>query len=219
VIVDDLLPDRRRPGSTRVVVDGKPVWTVPADVIAGLSLNVGSRLAGEMVDSLDAAADIEGALRAAMRMLERRAHGRTELGRKLQRKGHSNTTVENALERLSRLSLIDDVEFASLYVAGHAERGRGPARLRRDLGLLGVAPAVAEAAIASLGSSGAGDPWEKTLSQATRRAASMGGLPKVTKIRRLSSFFARRGFSGDEAREAVSRLVSPAPDHSDDEVE
>lgn len=208
--IDGLLPDPRRPGSVRVVVGGQPAWTVPADEVARLALVEGGRMPPGAVEVLDAAADEEGALRAALRMLERRSHGRRELGRKLERKGHADGPVERALDRLDRLGLLDDRAFAEGYVAARAGRGSGPARLRRDLGALGVAPDVADGAIATLRRDGGPDPWQRTLAQATRRADAIRALPRVAQVRRLTAFLARRGFVGEEARAAIERLVGPS---------
>lgn len=207
MIVDGLAPDPRRPGSTRVQVDGRPAWTVPADVVRALALAVGRPVPASAVERLDRAADEEGAVRAGLRLLERRAHGRRELERKLLRKGHGEDAVAAAGRRLDQLGLLDDAAFAEAYVAGRAGRGRGPDRLRRDLAALGVAEPVAERAIERLASADTPDPWERTLEQAARRAASMRGLPRLTRQRRLHNFFARRGFTGAEAREAIERLL------------
>ncbi len=207
MIVDGLAPDPRRPGSTRVQVDGRAAWTVPADVIARLALAVGRPVPGPAVEELDRAADEEGALRAALRLLERRAHSRHELERKLCRKGHADSAVTAALARLDSLRLLDDAAFAEAYVAARAGRGRGPARLRRDLRELGVAPAIIEQALGAIEREDVPDPWARTLEQAMRRAAGMAELPRMTRLRRLTAFFARRGFTGEEAREAVDRLA------------
>lgn len=207
MIVDGLAPDPRRPGSTRVQVDGRPAWTVPAEVVERLALAVGRPVPAPALAELDRAADEEGALRAALRLLERRAHGRQELERKLGRKGHGDGAVAAALSRLDRLGLLDDVAFAEAYVAGRAARGRGPDRLRRDLRELGVADRVIEGALRTIERPDVADPWERTLAQAARRAAAMSGLPRMTRLRRLHAFFARRGFSGPEAREAIERLL------------
>lgn len=207
MIVDGLAPDPRRPGSTRVQVDGRPAWTVPAEVVERLALTVGRPVAGTAMAELDRAADEEGALRAALRLLERRAHGRHELERKLRRKGHGDGAVEAALIRLDRLGLVDDAAFAEAYVAARAARGRGPERLRRDLRQLGVAPEVVERALGAIARDDVPDPWTRTLEQATRRAASMRGLPRVTRLRRLQAFFARRGFRDDKAHQAIDRLA------------
>jgi SOS response regulatory protein OraA/RecX len=188
-------------------VDGRPAWTVPADVIAELALAVGQRMPAGAIERLDRAADEEGAFRAALRLLERRAHGARELERKLQRKGHAEVVVAAALVRLERLGLLDDATFAEAYVAARAGRGRGPARLQRDLEALGVATAAIDRALATIEHDDVPDPWLRTLQQATRRAAAIKGLPRVTRHRRLHAFFARRGFAGREAREAIERLL------------
>ena len=72
MIVQGLVPDTRRPGSTRVLVGGRPAWTVPADVVTALGLLVGQLLSGEAISRLDAAAEEEGAVRSALRSLELR---------------------------------------------------------------------------------------------------------------------------------------------------
>lgn len=207
MIVDGLAPDPRRPGSTRVLVGGRPAWTVPADVARDLALAVGQRVPSGAVERLDRAAEEEGALRAGLRLLERRPHGRLELERKLGHRGHAAAAVTAALSRLDRLGLLDDAAFAESYVAGRAARGRGPARLRRDLESLGVSSSVIAGALRSLTREDVPDPWARTLEQAARRAAAMEGLPRLTRHRRLHAFFARRGFTGPEAHEAIDRLL------------
>lgn len=207
MIIDGLRPDPRRPGSIRVLVGGKPAWTVPLDVISGLGLIEGGIISSEASEQLDLAADEEGALRSALRMLERRAHSRRELGRKLRFKGHGPAAVDAALARLDRLGLIDDAAFAEAYVAARAGRGRGPARLRRDLEALGVAPEAVAAALGTLESDDTPDPWQRTLEQATSRAEAMRGLPRDVRQRRLSNFFARRGFSDETSRAAIRELI------------
>jgi regulatory protein len=188
-------------------VGGKPAWTVPAAVIAELALTVGSPVSGVAAERLDQAADEEGAIRAALRMLERRAHSRVELGRKLRSKGHGDQAVDAALGRLDALGLIDDAAFATAYVSARAGRGRGAARLRRDLGALGVAEPIIKRALSALGDGTAPDPWRRTLEQAERRASAMRGLPRQVRLRRLGAFLARRGFTGSEANAAVRRLI------------
>jgi len=207
VIVSALEADPRRRESTRILIDGRPAWTVPADVVRALALRVGEPVPARAVEALDAAADEEGALRAGLRMLERRAHSRRELARKLTHRGHADAAVAAAIGRLERLRLLDDARFAEQYVVARAARGRGPARLRRDLEGLGVPTPVIDRAMGQLGADPALDPWQRTLAQAARRATAMADLPRATRVRRLGAFLARRGFADDRAREAVDRLA------------
>src|SRR5690606_7734206 len=124
VIVDRLQPDPRRPGSVRVVTGGQPAWTIPADVARELHLAPGVTITSAILERLDRAADEEAALRAGLRHLERRGHARRELARKLARKGHPDTAIEAALDRLGALGLLDDAAFARQYATARAGRGR-----------------------------------------------------------------------------------------------
>ena len=206
MIVHGLVPDPRRPGSTRVLVGGRPAWTVPADVIVGLALQEGQLLSGEMVAQLDAAAEEEGAVRSALRSLERRAHGARELAGKLERKGHGKVAVGAAVERLGRLGLLNDLDFARAYITARSARGRGPERLRRDLADLGVAPEVARQALAE-SQVGLEDPLAQPLELARKRVAQMKHLPTDTRRRRLAAFLARRGFHGSEVRGVMESVL------------
>ncbi|MBA2290900.1 MAG: regulatory protein RecX [Gemmatimonadales bacterium] len=206
MIVEGLVPDARRPGSTRVVVGGRPAWTVPADVVAELALVAGGPLTGAQMERLDRAADEEGAFRSGLRSLERRAHARQELQRKLERKGHTADAVASAIVRLERLGLLDDVAFAQQYVASRSARGRGPVRLRYDLRSLGIADDTIAHSVASIPTDH-DDPLAQPRALAIKRAGQLGGLPRETRRRRLSAFLARRGFNGSDARAVIDHVL------------
>lgn len=206
MIVHGLVPDARRPGSTRVLVGGRPAWTVPADVVLVLGLREGALLTGEAVARLDAAAEEEGAVRSALRSLERRAHGATDLGRKLERKGHSTTAVASALARLTHLGLLDDLAFARAYISARSGRGRGPERLRHDLAMLGLDGQVIRQALAEL-LSGVADPLAQPLALARKRAAQLHGLSREARRRRLAAYLARRGYRGSDVRGLLERVL------------
>lgn len=209
MIVGDLLVDPRRKASVRIILDGRAAWTVPADVVAELGLAVGQPLPSGAIARLDAAADEEAAFRAGLRAIERRGHARQELARKLGHKGHPEEAVVGAIDRLARLGVLDDRAFAQAWVTARLARGRGPARLRRDLAALGVEPAIiAEVLAGAARDEAAPDPLERTLAQARRRLAGMQGLPRQAQRRRLLAFFARRGWAGDEARRHVGALLA-----------
>lgn len=206
MIVGALSPDPRRPGSTRVVVDGRPAWTVPADVVAALRLEVGQPLKGGTVEQLDRAADEEGAFRSALRALERRAHGERELARKLERKGHVVPAIVAAMDRLRRLGLVDDLAFARAYIAAKSERGRGPIRLRHDLVSLCASREIVEHAVGELAGNG-DDPLERPRALLTKRLRQLTGLSPEARRRRLTAFLGRRGYRGSEARALVEEVL------------
>jgi len=153
-------------------------------------------------------ADVSAARRTALRCLERRAFARSDLARRLRRKGHLPEAVEAALVRVAELGLLDDAEFTANFVRSKAARGRGPSRLRRDLQVMGVASGLIEQALATEWPEGS-DPRETIQSLARRRVAQLAGnLPRLTRRRRVLAYLARRGFQGPVAREVVRTLIA-----------
>ena len=204
MIVSAIEPDPRRPGSVRVLVEGRPFATVDREAVVGLGS--GQALDAGVSERLTAAADVEAAYRTVLRALARRPHARADLGRRLLRRGLAPAAVEAALARADQAGLLDDQAFARHYVATRAERGRGPARLARDLALMGVARASIDAAIAEQWPDDA-DRRAMPAALAAKRAAQLGGLPRPVKRRRLLAYLARRGFTGREAVDAVTRVL------------
>lgn len=228
-VVTALEPDPRRPGAVRLLVDGAHRSTVDAADAEALGLAPGLAFDAPLAERVDRAADAEATFRTALRALERRAFARVDLGRRLRRKGHPAAAVDAAVARLDRLGLLDDAAFARGYAETRAARGRGPARLRRDLLAMGVADPLVEAAVAAAWADGptpgpeagpegerspAGRPAEVALSLARKRAAQLAGIPRPALRRRLHAFLARRGFTGDVARRAIAAALraTPAPD-------
>jgi regulatory protein len=200
VIVTAIEPDPRRPGSVRVLVEGRHFATVDRAAIAGLGS--GHALDASATERLAEAADVEAAYRTVLRALERRPHARADLGRRLVRRGLAPAAIEAALVRADQAGLLDDQAFARHYVATRAERGRGPARLARDLSSMGVARASIDLAIAEQWPDDA-DRRAMPVALAAKRAAQLRNLPRAVKRRRLLAYLARRGFTGREALDAV----------------
>ncbi len=208
MILTGLAPDPRRPDYRLVEVDRGRFASLPAESLAGLDLVVGSEIPPLVFERLQELADLEAAHRAALRALTRRAHARFDLRRRLLQKQHPPAAVDGALDRLSAAGLLNDAQFALDYAAAKARRGRGPARLVRDLQSQGVDRRLAEEAVrTSLASEGV-DPTRAVRALAEKRAKQLAGLPPVVRKRRLVAFLVRRGFNGGEVREVVESLNS-----------
>jgi regulatory protein len=201
-----LEPDPRRPGTLRVEVDGVRFGAVPQALAEAAGLAVGRMVDAELQERLTAAADAEAAFRTLLRALERRSFARIDLARRLTRKGHPRPAVDAAVERAAALGLLDDAEFARNYVQTRAPRGRGPARLTRDLMAMGVDRAHIERALAAEWPEG-GDRTAVPLALATKRAAQLASLPRPVKRRRVLAYLARRGFAGRDISDLVARVI------------
>lgn len=176
--------------------------------LAELGLQVGAEIAPLVYERLQELADLEGAFSSALRALNRRAHAQLDLRRRLLQKQHPAGAVEAALARLRGAGLIDDARFAFDYAAAKARRGRGPARLVRDLQTQGVDRRIAEDAVHKVLAVEGVDPAETVRALAEKRAKQLAGLPPMVQKRRLVAFLVRRGFAGAEVRQAVEALGS-----------
>jgi regulatory protein len=208
MLLTGLAPDPRRPDYRLVEVDRGRFASLPAEALAGLGLVVGAEISPPVIARLQELADLEGAYRAALRALARRAHARFDLRRRLLQKQHPPAAVDGALDRLAASGLLDDARFARDYAGAKATRGggRGPARLVRDLLSQGVPRGVAEEAVRIALADEGVDPAAALRAVAEKRAMQLAGLPAPVRKRRLVAFLARRGFAGSEVREVVERV-------------
>ncbi len=87
------------------------------------------------------------ARKKAMDFLARREYGQTELVRKLAGKGFDRSVAEQAITALSQENLQSDQRFAESFVQSRINQGKGPVRIRLDLGHRGIGDAVIESAL------------------------------------------------------------------------
>jgi len=201
-----LAPDPRQPGYRLVEVDRGRFASLPLEALEPLSLQLGAELTPAVLSRLRELADVEAAERAALRALARRAHARLDLQRRLVRKQHPPAAVEAALERLAIRGLLDDHRFAEQYAALRATRGKGPARLLRDLQAQGVERRTAEDAVRGALEEEGIDPALEARAVAAKRARQLSGLPVPVRKRRLLAFLVRRGYAGMQLKELVEEL-------------
>ena len=201
-----LAPDPRQSGYRLVEVDRGRFASLPLEALEPLSLQLGAELTPAVLSRLRELADVEAAERAALRALARRAHARLDLQRRLVKKQHPPAAVEAALERLTIRGLLDDHRFAGQYAALRATRGKGPARLLRDLQAQGVERRTAEDAVRGALEEEGIDPALEARAVAAKRARQLAGLPVPVRKRRLLAFLVRRGYAGMQLKELVEEL-------------
>ena len=99
---------------------------------------------------------------------------------------------------------MDDESFARHFIQTRSARGRGPARLRRELVGMGVAPLLVDRVLAEE------EPEDQRGAMTAlirKRSAQLKDLPRTDRIRRVIAYLARRGYTGLEARKAVRDLA------------
>ncbi|MEO8449333.1 MAG: regulatory protein RecX [Gemmatimonadota bacterium] len=204
--IEALVADPKAEGSVQVMIDGRRLFSVPLSAVLAENLRPGQVLAAEAYARLSVAADQDAAYRTAVRLLGRRPFARRDLGRRLVQRGHPLGAVKAALERAASVGYLDDAEFARHYVQTRLVRGRGPDRLKRELGIMGIDRSLADAAIEA----GFGDPAvaETAIERlVVRRLPAIKGDSAWIRRQKLLAYLARRGYRGEVARAVVERLV------------
>jgi len=175
--------------------------------------------------NIDTAA-VERAREVALRSLERTRKTRRELERRLATKGFDAPTVAAALDRLQRVGLIDDVEYARAFVRSKLARRAVALRVvEGQLAARGISPADRAAALASLDAEAAREPGDPEV--ALRRSGGAGeraradqalapilrryrGLDPREARGKAQAALLRRGFDYATAREAVAAALDQA---------
>lgn len=158
----------------------------------------------------DRAASEEAAKDAALRLLERGPRTEREIVDRLLGRGFAPDAVERAVERLRRVSLLDDRAFLRAFVRTElTRRPQGRRLLETKLKRRGV-PAALIAELDELLARD-GDLAESRLATEVERAAlaaaalrrRYAGRPEEERRRKLSQALLRRGFSWDTIRDIV----------------
>ena len=133
-----------------------------------------------------------------MDFLARREYGRIELVRKLVDKGFDADVAEQAVGRLNEEGLQSDTRFAESFVQSRINQGKGPVRIRVDLGQKGIGDAAIENALDE-----ADADW-RTLAREQRMKKFGRARPADFKEKaRQMRFLQYRGFEPDQIRAAI----------------
>jgi regulatory protein len=137
------------------------------------------------------------ARKKAMDFLARREYGQTELIRKLANKGFQSDVAALAVTQLTDEGLQSDQRFAESFVQSRINQGKGPVRIRLDLGQRGLSDATIEIAIEEA------DPDWRALAREQRHKKFGSSTPSDFKEKaRQMRFLQYRGFEQDHIQSA-----------------
>ena len=137
------------------------------------------------------------ARKKAMDFLARREYGRQELCAKLAAAGFDEQVASRAVAQLTRDGLQDDHRFAESFLQSRVNQGKGPVRIRLELGQRGVESHVVDVVLEE-----SGVDW-KALARSIRER-KFGAEPPVDfreKARQMR-FLQYRGFEHVEIQAA-----------------
>lgn len=132
---------------------------------------------------------------AAMNLLARREHSRKELRNKLKRRFPDELLVDDVLQHLADEKLQSDGRFAESFVRQRISTGKGPLRLRHEMGERGLTDTDIEVALASVKVD-----WYALAEDVLHKKFPNIKSQDIKEKARCSRFMQYRGFSSEHFR-------------------
>ena len=141
--------------------------------------------------------DIDASKALALRILGSRSLSSREIEKRLVAKGQSADAAQETVKWLMEIGAVDDKEYADSIVRHYTMKGYGLARIKQELFKRGIEREMWEEALECIeGMADAAYDFAK------KRLASSSDKDD---IRRMTQTLQRRGYSYEEAREAIKK--------------
>jgi len=197
--ISALKVQQRNPRRVNVFLDGE--FAFGLDRVAAAWLRIGQELGDEKIAQLQREDEGEKAYQQALKLLSYRPRSATEVRKKLEQRGTSESMIVEVLERLQRSGLIDDARFARDWAENRSEfRPRSRRALTIEMRQRGVDDESIAQAVASL------DDDDLAYQAAIKYSRRLNGLDWQTFRQKLIGFLSRRGFSYEVTAPVVRRV-------------
>lgn len=195
-----LKAQKRNPNRISVYLDGEFAFGLARIVAAWLQ--VGQVLTQEQITALQAQDTVEVAYQKSLHFLSYRPRSEAEVRQRLASHGYAEADVETVLQRLRENRLVQDSEFARLWVENRSTfRPRSHRVLAMELRRKGVGEEMIQDALAD-----AEDDEELAYQAAVRRLQRYKQLEREAFREKLGGFLLRRGFTYGTVAPVVRRL-------------
>lgn len=164
-------------------------------------------------DSAERDADPAAVARAiVLRQLTVSPKSRLQLSRKLAERNVPEDVAEAVLDRFEEVRLIDDAEFADMWVRSRSQtRKLARGALRRELADKGIAPDTAALALEQVSDEDEENAARELVRRKLRGFSGSEDRAERDKItRRLASMLARKGYQPSQAFRIVSEVLEAA---------
>lgn len=203
-------PQKKNPGRKSIYADGAYVIGVSDETLLRAALRTGDEITVERLRTLVREEETSSAKRAALHFLAHRPRTSKEVRDNLREKEFGEDDITVTLESLQRAGLLNDAEFARMYIRDAlATKASGKVLLKRKLLLLGVDKSTVDEALQE---AFAGVDEEASALDAGRKFLNRSGRPDnpagMMKLRnRLAGFLGRRGFQWTTIGPVIKQLL------------
>ena len=188
-------PQKRKPGRKNIYIDGQFGVGVSNETVIRFQLRKGDEITPRLLKEMESAEGLAEMKNVALRFLTHRPRTIHEVRQKLLTKKFAEKEIERVLKNLRESGLLDDRQFAGMYIRDQlASQPMGKLLLRQKLRRLGVEKQLADEV---LGETFQSISSEETVRRSVEKFLKMrAGTIKdpIVFRRRLAGFLARRGF-------------------------
>ncbi len=188
----------RRKGLSQLYIDGEEAMKLDTFTLEANGIKVGQSLTDEELFELIKKSEAHRASEKALYLLEYRARSKKELIDKVSEVA-SKETAEQTADRMEELGLIDDREFARVFVRQlFSVKKFGKRRVVQELRIKGISSEIIDEVIEEYED----EPIEKIKMLLEKKYRGFADDEKIK--RRAVSALQRYGYSFDEIREGMS---------------
>lgn len=201
-----ITPTSRDPNRMTIRVGRRVAATVSLESMTELQLVVNQPWNAALATRVMDAANLDKALLAAGRRLNRQAKTVQQMRIRLKKLGFDESTQQRTIDRLIQRGLLDDEAFGRALIDELIlRRSAGANLLRHKLLEKGLETSLVTKLVAEVAESD--DPYSRALVLARIKLADSTSLALPTRRRRLYGQLTRRGFDLETAEAVVNELL------------
>jgi regulatory protein len=193
---------KHNPDRLNIELDGEYAFGLSRIVAAWLK--VGDKLSEERITSLTRSDASEFAYQKALHFLDYRPRTEKEIRQKLQQKGFESEDIDRVLQKLQNANLVQDQQFAQMWVENRNEfHPRGKRLMRLELRSKGISDEMIGKALAD-----SVEEDELAYRAAAKYARRLDPGDRLTFRKKMCAYLARQGFSYGTISPVIQRVIT-----------
>lgn len=200
-VITKIVKQKKAQNRYNIYIDDTYAFSVTEDVLVKYHLHKGKTLSDDEKEEIVASDHFQQHYQKAIHFLSFRMRSEAEMRRYLQQKGVDEKAIEQIITQLYREKLLEDAQFASMFVHDRLRHSqKGPLLIQQELLERGVAKAHIEAALSQYDETQQLAKIHQWLEKEQKRQSS---YPQRKRIEQIKRKLYQRGFSLDIITQAL----------------
>ncbi|MCL2335091.1 MAG: recombination regulator RecX [Endomicrobia bacterium] len=189
----------------KVSFDNEESVILTPETIVKFGLTSGAEISKNDFDAISAYDKSNSVTADALALVSKRSYSAKSLEQKLIEKGYEPHNAKTAVKRLEELNYINDEKYADMLAKYLSGRAKGEFAIKQALEEKGISRELINKALDSLKTEA--EPYEQIIETVKRKFKDFNPKDK-NEVRRIASFFLRRGFTSEDISKALRNYKS-----------